>query len=244
MQNRAENVKPYNQDTSKKEQVAQMFDNISHRYDFLNRFLSLGIDIIWRKKAVKMLKDFAPKQILDVATGTGDFAFELMSLEPERIVGVDISEGMLAVGRKKIAQKNLNQKIEFITGDSENLPFAPESFDAVTVAFGVRNYQNLTNGLTDMRRVLKDKGVLVVLEFSKPTVFPVKQFFGFYFRYILPTIGKLVSADASAYTYLPESVNAFPEGKDFLDIMQSVGFINPIQKRLTFGICTIYLAQK
>jgi demethylmenaquinone methyltransferase/2-methoxy-6-polyprenyl-1,4-benzoquinol methylase len=150
---------------------------------------------------------------------------------------------MLGYGRKKIAARKLQQKIEFVGGDSENMPFAPASFDAVTVAFGVRNFQNLVQGLTEMRRVLKKNGVLVILEFSKPTIFPVKQFFGIYFRYILPFIGKFVSADASAYTYLPESVNAFPESENFLEILRQVGFTSPIQKRLTFGICTIYIAQ-
>ncbi|MDH5382258.1 MAG: bifunctional demethylmenaquinone methyltransferase/2-methoxy-6-polyprenyl-1,4-benzoquinol methylase UbiE, partial [Cyclobacteriaceae bacterium] len=194
-------VVPYKEEKkSKKEQVAHMFDNISGKYDFLNHFLSLGIDIRWRKKAIKFLKNDHPKQILDVATGTGDFAIETLKLNPEKVVGVDISEGMLAVGREKIKKKGLENKIELLSGDSENLPFKDNTFDAVTVAFGVRNFENLELGLAEINRVLKPNGKLVVLEFSKPTKFPFKQLYNFYFKFILPKIGNTISKDRSAYT--------------------------------------------
>ncbi|RAU84464.1 bifunctional demethylmenaquinone methyltransferase/2-methoxy-6-polyprenyl-1,4-benzoquinol methylase UbiE [Pontibacter arcticus] len=238
-------VVPYkDQDDNKKSQVATMFNNIAGKYDFLNHFLSAGIDIIWRKKAVSLLAPQKPKLILDIATGTGDFAIELLKLNPDKIVGADISEGMLAVGREKLTKKGLNHKIELQYGDSENLPFADNTFDAVTAAFGVRNFENLSKGLSEMNRVLKPGGTIVVLEFSKPRSFPMKQLFQFYFKNILPLVGKIVSKDNAAYTYLPESVQAFPDGQDFLNIYQQVGFKNTKWHSLTFGISSIYIGTK
>jgi demethylmenaquinone methyltransferase / 2-methoxy-6-polyprenyl-1,4-benzoquinol methylase len=238
-------VVPYKDENSgKKEQVARMFDNISHRYDFLNHFLSMGIDKAWRKKAIAMLESSKPALILDVATGTGDFAIQALSLKPEKIFGIDISEGMLEVGRKKIKERNLGEKIELQKADSENLPFGENKFDAVTVAFGVRNFENLEKGLEEIFRVLKPGGKLVVLEFSKPRTFPMKQAYNFYFKVILPRIGRFVSSDNSAYTYLPESVEAFPDGANFLRILESVGFKQTQCKALTFGISSIYSGTK
>lgn len=238
-------VVPYKEkDLGKKEQVAEMFNNISKRYDLLNHVLSMGIDILWRKKAVRMLKPFSPKIILDIASGTGDFAIEASSLQPNTIYGVDISEGMLEVGRKKVKAKKLDNVIEMQLGDSENLSFEDNFFDAVTVAFGVRNYENLKLGLTEMLRVMKPGGHVVIIEFSKPNKFPVKQLYNFYFKAILPTIGKLVSKDKSAYTYLPESVSAFPDGQAFLDIMNEVGFTETKAIPLTLGISSIYWGSK
>ncbi len=229
---------------SKKEQVATMFDNISGKYDFLNHFLSLGIDIAWRKKAIRQLKDDAPKQILDIATGTGDFAIEALALSPDKITGVDISEGMLSVGREKMIKRKLDQKIELLSGDSEALQFEDNKFDAVIVSFGVRNFENLEKGLADMYRVLKPGGKTVILEFSKPKSFPFKQLYNFYFKWVLPKIGNAISKDQAAYTYLPESVRAFPDGKLFLDILEKVGFKNTQCKVLTLGISSIYIGTK
>jgi demethylmenaquinone methyltransferase / 2-methoxy-6-polyprenyl-1,4-benzoquinol methylase len=238
-------VLPYKTDeASKKQQVENMFDNISPKYDFLNHFLSLGIDILWRKKAISLLKAHNPKNILDVATGTGDFAIEALKLNPEKITGIDISEGMLEIGRKKILKKNLQSKIILMKGDSENLPFPSESFDAVTVSFGVRNFENLAKGLENIFRVLKPGGVLIVLEFSKPKKFPVKQFYNFYFKFILPKLGRIISRDSSAYTYLPESVKMFPEGPEFMKYLNKAGFKNIICRKLSFGISSIYKAVK
>lgn len=238
-------VVPYKEkDQGKKQQVAEMFNNISKRYDLLNHVLSMGIDILWRKKAVRMLKPFSPKIILDIATGTGDFAIESSNLKPKKIYGVDISEGMLDVGRKKITSKKLENVIEMQLGDSENLSFEDNFFDAVTVAFGVRNYENLKLGLSEMLRVMKPGGHVVIIEFSKPRRFPVKQIYNFYFKAILPTIGKLVSKDQSAYTYLPESVSAFPHGQKFVDIMNEVGFTETKAIPLTLGISSIYWGSK
>ena len=238
-------VVPYKEkDQGKKQQVAEMFNNISKRYDLLNHVLSMGIDILWRKKAVRMLKPFNPKVILDIATGTGDFAIESSNLKPNKIYGVDISEGMLEVGRKKITAKKLENVIEMQLGDSENLSFEDNFFDAVTVAFGVRNYENLKLGLSEMLRVMKPGGHVVIIEFSKPSRFPVKQVYNFYFKAILPTIGKLVSKDQSAYTYLPESVSAFPYGQKFVDIMNEVGFTETKAIPLTLGISSIYWGSK
>ncbi len=238
-------VVPYKEDhASKKEQVAKMFDNISGKYDFLNHFLSLGIDTLWRKKAIRILKDLHPKLILDVATGTGDFAVEALKLNPDRVIGVDISEGMLEVGRKKMIKRGLDSKIELLSGDSEKLPFEENKFDAIIVGFGVRNFENLEKGLGDMLRVLKPGGKMVVLEFSKPVVFPFRQLFHFYFKFILPKIGRWVSNDASAYTYLPESVQAFPDGREFTEILSQVGFKNTTCTPLTFGISSLYTGIK
>lgn len=244
IENKAESVKPYSQEGSKTQQIATMFDNIAHRYDFLNRSLSMGIDIIWRKKAIAQLKELKPKTILDVATGTGDFALEAMSLNPDKITGVDISVGMLELGKVKIAKKKLSNKIEMVVGDSENLPFKDNTYDAATVAFGVRNFENLQKGLTDINRVLRPGGKLVVLELSTPKKFPVKQLFGFYFNNILPLFGKMLSKDDSAYTYLPESVNAFPDGEDFKKVMAAAGFEHNTSKSLTLGICSLYTGIK
>lgn len=244
IENKAESVKPYSQEGSKTQQIATMFDNIAHRYDFLNRSLSMGIDIIWRKKAIAQLKDLKPKTILDVATGTGDFALEAMSLNPDKITGVDISVGMLELGKVKIAKKNLSNKIEMVVGDSENLPFQDNTYDAATVAFGVRNFENLQKGLTDINRVLRPGGKLVVLELSTPKKFPIKQLFGFYFNNILPLFGKMLSKDDSAYTYLPESVNAFPDGEEFKKVMAAAGFEHNTSKSLTLGICSLYTGIK
>ncbi|MBI2279301.1 MAG: bifunctional demethylmenaquinone methyltransferase/2-methoxy-6-polyprenyl-1,4-benzoquinol methylase UbiE [Bacteroidetes bacterium] len=238
-------VIPYKEQTSgKKEQVATMFNNISKKYDFLNHFLSLGIDILWRKKAIKLLKELQPKIILDIATGTGDFAIEALSLKPTKIIGIDISEGMLAVGKEKIKSKGLDNVIELQLGDSENLLFDDNYFDAYTVGFGVRNFEHLEKGLAEMLRVLKPNGRAVILEFSKPKTFPVKQLYNFYFNHILPTIGKLVSKDNAAYTYLPESVNAFPEGDEFVNILNKLGYKNVQAIPLMFGISSIYTATK
>ena len=238
-------VKPYEQEGSKKSQVTKMFNNIAPYYDFLNRFLSLGIDTIWRKKAINHLKAKNPKMILDVATGTADVALEMTRrLNPEKIIGLDISAEMLEVGQKKINKQKKGSIIELKLGDSENLPFEDNTFDAITVAFGVRNFENLENGLKEMRRVLKQDGQLVVLEFSKPTIFPFKQLFNFYFAYILPTIGKLTSKDPRAYKYLYESVQAFPDGKRFVSILEKTGFKSNQCTALTLGICSIYSGEK
>lgn len=238
-------IVPYKEQTAgKKEQVAQMFNNISKRYDFLNHFLSLGIDIMWRKKAIKMLKDDQPKQILDIATGTGDFAIEALALNPDKVIGVDISEGMLEVGRKKMKEKKFDDRIELRSGDSEGLLFDDNKFDAVIVAFGVRNFENLEKGLADMYRVLKPGGKVVVLEFSRPTMFPFKQLYQFYFKYILPLVGRLISKDQAAYTYLPDSVRNFPDGKNFLNILDRIGFLKTQCRPLTLGISSIYVGSK
>jgi demethylmenaquinone methyltransferase/2-methoxy-6-polyprenyl-1,4-benzoquinol methylase len=239
-------ITPYTgQQGTKKEQVADMFNNISKTYDFLNHFMSLGIDIIWRKKAINELKKDQPKLILDVATGTGDFAFEALTiLKLEKIIGVDISQGMLDIAQQKIKKRNLGNKFEVKLGDSEKLPFDTGGFDAVTVAYGVRNFENLETGLADIHRVLKPGGKAVVLEFSKPKAFPIKQLYNFYFNYITPGIGKLFSKDARAYTYLPESVAAFPDGKTFTALMDKVGFKHTKHRPLAFGICSIYTGIK
>ncbi|HCD68541.1 MAG TPA: bifunctional demethylmenaquinone methyltransferase/2-methoxy-6-polyprenyl-1,4-benzoquinol methylase UbiE [Bacteroidetes bacterium] len=235
-------VKPYQSEGSKKEQVQQMFDNIAHRYDFLNRFLSLGIDKGWRKKAIKMLEAYQPKRILDVATGTADFAIATLEINPEEVIGVDISEGMLDVGRKKITEKGITN-IRLESGDSENLQFEDASFDAVIVAFGIRNFENLEKGLAEINRVLRPGGVAMILEFSKPKgLFGV--IFSIYNKTLLPLWGKLFSGDNAAYKYLPESVAAFPEGDEFKQIMTSVKYKNVTDRRLTFGICSIYTGLK
>jgi demethylmenaquinone methyltransferase/2-methoxy-6-polyprenyl-1,4-benzoquinol methylase len=238
-------VVPYKKENkSKKEQVATMFNNISGKYDLLNHTLSLGIDILWRKKAIKLLAPYKPQHILDIATGTADFAIEANSLKPEQIIGVDISEGMLEVGKRKITKKKLEEVIQLELGDSENLRFEDNIFDAVIVAFGVRNYEHLEKGLSEMFRVTKPGGHVMIIEFSKPRRFPVKQLYNFYFKSILPNIGKFVSKDDAAYTYLPESVEAFPDGKDFLSILTNVGYKETKWIPLTIGISSIYWARK
>ena len=238
-------VKPYNKaEKSKKEEVAEMFDNISGRYDFLNHFLSLGIDKIWRKKAIKLLKPIHPKKIIDLATGTGDFAIAALKLKPEEVVGVDISNGMLEKGRIKMKKRKVDHIISMKNGDSENLPFEDNYFDALTVGFGVRNYENLEKGLSEMLRVLRPEGMAVILEFSKPKKFPIKQLFNFYSKRIIPFLGRTISKDKSAYAYLPESVEAFPEGQAFLDILSEVGYKNVKAKPVSGGIATIYIGIK
>jgi len=238
-------VVPYKDNNlPKKDQVALMFDNISTHYDFLNHFLSLGIDKRWRRKAIRLLRPYTPRQILDIATGTGDFAIQALRLNPEKVVGVDISRGMLERGKAKLKKRGLEEKIELIYGDSENLQFKDNKFDAIIVAFGVRNFQDLNLGLSEMLRVLNSGGVVAVLEFSKPGRFPFKQVYDFYFKNILPFIGRKISNDHAAYTYLPESVQAFPEGNDFLKVLEKVGFKNTKCLPLTFGISSIYLAEK
>lgn len=240
------NVVPYKDSSdSKKEQVADMFDSIAVKYDFLNRLLSGGVDIYWRKKALSMIKERKNDFVLDIATGTGDLAIEANKiLKVNKIIGVDISEGMLNVGKDKIKKLGLTDKIELQMGDSEKLLFNDNTFDTVIVSFGVRNFENLLKGLTDMCRVLKPGGTCLVVEFSKPASFPFKQFYWFYSTKILPIIGKLVSKDSSAYSYLPESVKAFPDGKAFLDVFEQAGFKETSVKTLTFGICSIYLGKK
>ncbi|MFT3933225.1 MAG: bifunctional demethylmenaquinone methyltransferase/2-methoxy-6-polyprenyl-1,4-benzoquinol methylase UbiE [Chitinophagaceae bacterium] len=230
---------------SKKQQVAGMFDQIAFRYDFLNRFLSGGIDIYWRKRAIKELAALHPQKMLDVATGTADVAIMTYKfLKPQTIIGIDISEGMLQLGRKKVANLLLNNHIELQQGDSEAINFPDNTFDAITVAFGVRNFENLRKGLTEMKRVLKPGGKLVVLEFSRPKQGVVKAFYNLYMRIVTPGIGKLVSKNREAYQYLNDSVQKFPEGNDFITIMNDVGYTATYLKKLTGGICTIYCGSK
>jgi demethylmenaquinone methyltransferase / 2-methoxy-6-polyprenyl-1,4-benzoquinol methylase len=240
----SEIVKPYNTDKSKKEEVAQMFNNISARYDFLNHFLSLGIDHIWRRKAVNTLREIQPKRILDLATGTGDFAIALLKLNPTQIIGMDISSGMLEVGKNKMKAKHVSHIIDMQLGDSENMPFEDGYFDAITVGFGVRNYEHLEKGLSEMLRVTRVGGKIVILEFSKPKRFPIKQAFGFYSRFIIPFFGKRISKDEKAYAYLPESVAAFPEGKAFTDILSKLGYKQAESTLVSGGIATIYTGIK
>ena len=237
-------IKPYkNSDLGKKEQVAKMFDAISKNYDGLNRVISLGIDIKWRKKVVEIVGKNNPKQILDIATGTGDLALMMAELNPDKIIGLDISGGMLAVGKEKIANVNLSEKIEMVVGDSEEMPFDDDTFDAITVSFGVRNFANLDKGIQEIARVLKPSGVLVILETSNPTKFPFKQGYKLYTNLFLPVIGKLFSKDKVAYSYLSESANSFPFGVAFNNILQKNGFTHTEDKPVTFGVATIYTAR-
>ena len=221
-----------------------MFDKIAFRYDFLNHFLSVNIDKIWRRKVINIIKNYKPSRILDVATGTGDLAIAAKVCKPERIDGIDISEGMLELGRKKIIRKKLDQLIRLQHGDAESIPFYDRTFDAITVAFGVRNFENLDKGLSEMFRVLKPGGICVVLEFTMPVRFPVKQFYQFYFRSILPVVGRLFSKDASAYTYLHDSVQAFPQRKEFLERLKNAGFTQVKFQTLSMGIAAIYTGSK
>ncbi len=241
----SKSVTPYGTDSSKKEQVAKMFDSIAPRYDLLNRLLSLGIDVKWRRHLVEKVGEIDPNSILDVATGTGDVAIMLgQMLEPESIVGIDIAKNMLELGRRKASERNLETIISFQAGDSENLEFENNTFDAVTVAFGVRNFEHTLLGLKQCQRVVRPGGRFAVLEFSKPTIFPFKQIFQFYFKYILPLIGRITSKDSKAYGYLFESVQNFPEGRQFVLLMAEAGFKNIEFKRLTLGVCTLYWGEK
>jgi demethylmenaquinone methyltransferase / 2-methoxy-6-polyprenyl-1,4-benzoquinol methylase len=231
--------------SSKKQQVAAMFDDIAFKYDFLNRFLSAGIDIRWRKKAIRQIADLHPKKILDVATGTADVAIMASGiLKPEKIIGIDISDGMLEVGRQKVAKAGLNEIIELLNGDSETMSFKDNTFDAVTVAFGVRNFQHLEKGLGEILRVLKPGGKLVVLEFSKPKMPGVKSIYDLYMKVITPNVGKLFSKNRNAYKYLDESIQKFPEGKNFTQILDNLGYLNTYCKPLSLGICSIYCGTK
>ena len=238
-------VKPYkDQDSSRKEQVTRMFDNISGNYDFMNRLMTFGVDVKWRKKVVKMIAETKPRKILDIATGTGDFAIMLAEIKPEKIVGLDISQGMLEVGKKKVTEKGLGNLIEMVLGDSENLPFEDNSFDAVTVGFGVRNFEDLDKGLSEINRILRPGGIFVVLETSQPEKFPFKQGYKFYSKYIIPFLGRLFSKDKNAYEYLPESAEAFPYGQAFNNILKKNQFTSVQNYPLMFGAASIYKAFK
>jgi len=238
-------ITPYKDSSlSKKEQIAKMFDTISNEYDGLNRVISFGIDIKWRKKVVKIVANKNPESVLDIATGTGDLAINLTQTNAKKIIGLDISEGMLEVGRKKINAKKLNDTIDMVVGDSENLPFDDNSFDAITVAFGVRNFEHLEVGLSEILRVLKPNGVFVVLETSVPTKFPFRQGYFLYTKILLPIIGKLFSKDKDAYSYLSSSAAKFPYGKAFNNILTKTGFISTQSFAQTFGVATIYTASK
>jgi len=237
-------ISPYNTAESKKEQVASMFNSIAHQYDFLNHFLSLGIDKLWRKKAIKEVGTVNPLKILDIATGTGDLAFAAAKLNPQEIIGIDISEEMLVYAKQKLIKRNYPFTIQFEKGDSENINYPDFTFDAAMVAFGVRNFENLDKGILEINRVLRKNGKLVVLEFSQPRNYLFNKLYHFYFFNIVPFFGKLFSKDVRAYTYLPESVNAFPDGKNFLTHLANNGFTNLTFKTLTFGIATLYTGIK
>nr|WP_232730426.1 bifunctional demethylmenaquinone methyltransferase/2-methoxy-6-polyprenyl-1,4-benzoquinol methylase UbiE [Lacinutrix sp. Bg11-31] len=238
-------VNPYKDSSlGKKEQVTKMFDTISGEYDGLNRVISFGIDIKWRKKVVEIVKATKPESVLDIATGTGDLAINLAETSATKIIGLDISSGMLEVGKTKITAKNLDNKIKMIIGDSENMPFEDNAFDAITVAFGVRNFETLEKGLKDILRVLKPGGTFVILETSVPTKFPFKQGYMFHSKIILPTVGRLFSKDKTAYKYLSESASIFPYGEALNNILRNIGFINVKDLPQTFGVATIYTASK
>ena len=230
-------------DLSKKEVVRLMFDDISPKYDFLNHFLSFGIDRSWRRKLVQILRERNPKSILDVATGTGDLAIAMSELKPQKIVGIDISGKMLEIGKQKVTRLGLGTLIALQRADAEKIPFSDHSFEAITVAFGVRNFEDLRKGLTEMKRVLRTGGIMAILEFSHPQTFPMKQMYRLYSRYGIPMMGKLISKNDQAYRYLPESVAAFPSGRDFLKILEEVGLKNVRGISLSMGIATIYLAE-
>ena len=240
-------VTPYTdpENESKKKQVQRMFDSIAHKYDFLNHLFSMGIDVLWRKRCIRLLRKENPSTILDMASGTGDFAIEAIRMGIDaHVTAMDLSQGMLDVGKVKVNKRGYEKSITLMQGDSENLPFEDNSFDAYTVGFGVRNFENLDKGLSEMYRVLKPNSITVILEFSKPRQFPIKQLFGFYFKFIMPALGKLVSRDSAAYTYLPESVMAFPEGDEFLNKLKTAGFIELSATSLTGGIASIYIGRK
>ena len=238
-------VTPYkNSELGKKEQVAQMFDNISGGYDGMNRVISFGIDVKWRKKVLKLVSAKKPETVLDIATGTGDLAILMAETGAKKIIGIDISEGMMQVGRKKVAAKHLSDKIELVSGDSENIPFPDNSFDAITVGFGIRNFESLEKGLAEILRVLKPGGVFVILETSVPEKFPHKQGYKIYTKYIMPLIGKLFSKDNAAYGYLSASASVFPYGERLNNILRKIGFIDVVSMPQTFGVATIYSASK
>lgn len=240
-----EHIKPYNKEGKKSELVEEMFDNIAPAYDKLNHTLSMGIDRSWRRKAIDTLRPFHPRRIMDVATGTGDFAIlACRELRPDTLIGTDISEGMMEVGREKVKQAHLSGKISFAREDCTCLSFADSSFDAVTVAFGVRNFEDLDKSISEMHRVLVPGGHLVILELSTPNRFPMKQLFALYSKAVIPLLGKCISKDSSAYTYLPESIRAFPQGEVMQEVIRKAGFSEVHFKRLTFGICTLYVAKK
>lgn len=240
-----EKIKPYNEEERKAVQVEKMFDNIAPAYDTLNHTLSWGIDKCWRRKAINWLKPFRPRRMMDVATGTGDFAIQACQvLHPDELIGTDISEGMMNVGREKVRQAGLDRQISFAKEDCTALSFPDKRFDAITVAFGVRNFENLDKGLQEMYRVLDDGGHLVILELSEPEWFPMKQLYAVYSKIVIPTLGRLLSKDRSAYTYLPQSIKAFPQGEVMQQIILKAGFSKVSFKRLTLGICTLYLATK
>ncbi|AWH84976.1 bifunctional demethylmenaquinone methyltransferase/2-methoxy-6-polyprenyl-1,4-benzoquinol methylase UbiE [Flavobacterium album] len=241
----SQQVTPYKDSgLGKKEQVAQMFDTISGKYDGLNRVISFGIDVKWRKKVLKMVAAKNPERVLDIATGTGDLAILMAQTNAKEIIGADISEGMMEVGRKKVTEKTLDSRVKLVYGDSENLPFADNYFDAITVAFGVRNFETLEKGLAEILRVLKPNGIFVILETSVPEKFPFKQGYTFYSKYMLPMIGRLFSKDRSAYAYLSESASVFPHGEALNNILRKIGFIEVKNMPQTFGVATIYSASK
>ena len=245
MEYKAEKINPYNDKESKTGQVRQMFDSIAPAYDFMNRCMTMGVDKLWRRKAVKMVAKSHPQQLLDVATGTGDLAIQLCrSLHPKKIVGVDLSSGMLEIGRRKVAEKGLSEIVELQQGDCLNLQFADCTFDAVTVAYGVRNFEHLEQGYSEMHRVLSAGGVLCVVELSTPTNPVVKFFYDIYTRHIIPFVGRSKSKDARAYSYLPESIAAVPQGESMLEIMRKAGFVNCKSVAMTFGTCSIYIGEK
>lgn len=240
-----EKIKPYDAEGKKSVQVEQMFDHIAPAYDQLNHTLSLHFDSYWRKKAIRQLKPFHPLRILDVATGTGDFAIQAAKmLQPENLIGIDISEGMMQIGKEKVKEAGLDKVITFLKNDCTQLTLSSNQFDAITVAFGIRNFENLDLGLSEMYHVLKDDGHLVILELSEPQGFPMKQLYQLYSKMVIPTIGKLFSKDRKAYHYLPESIKAFPQGEVMINIIKKAGFRDVRFERLTLGICTLYFATK
>ena len=240
-----EHIKPYGNDGKKSEQVEEMFDNIAPAYDKLNHTLSMGIDRSWRRKAIKYLRPFRPRRIMDVATGTGDFAIlACRELQPDSLIGTDISEGMMNVGREKVKKEGLSDKISFAREDCTSLSFADNRFDAITVAFGIRNFEDLDKGLFEMCRVLKPGGHLVILELTTPDRFPMKQLFAIYSKVVIPLLGKLLSKDNSAYHYLPDTIKVFPQGEVMKGVISKAGFGEVHFRRLTFGICTLYTATK
>lgn len=241
----SKNITPYkDSELGKKEQVAQMFDNISGNYDGLNKVISFGTDAKWKQKILKMVTAQQPNSILDIATGTGDLAILFASTSAKEIIGLDISQGMLEIGKKKIATQNLESRIQMVLGDGENIPYTDNYFDVITVAYGVRNFENLEKGLSEILRVLKPNGQLIILETSVPTKFPFKQGYAFHSKVILPLIGKLFSKDKTAYSYLSDSANVFPFGEALNNILRKIGFIDVKDLPQTFGVATIYQASK